>query len=382
MEAAEASQPGGAGVSECSVCGGPSRKACAYPCGRQYCGKECQKRDWRNGHKARCDGILSARDFPIGELAKDALLVLMREVSVGSAMPGDKAMVYVEVADLDMRSEQIQVTMAIGHTKVEALVHHLVEVTGNVAKGGANEALLRSSLQGKNCVGAVVRVKKLSSEGQHFTVVGTNKLDSRLVTLRRIREGDATGATRITTTTYEGLKASGMGTAYFPLVLAGHLAPDSPAARTMTDGQNHSECVVCCDLVAKNEMVLSSCGHDVCCRCGMEWRRANGMYTCPICRLALPQFDSLYPGDLEIALIPQFHRTSCCWCGRMASYRCRCQLFEYCDTRCKDAHWASGHHQRCSNPWFLPADQQLPADSFWQWTGAAFEQRTAQCRSK
>lgn len=319
------------------------------------------------------------REFPIGMIAEDALLMLMRQVSQGSKMPSDMALAYVEMENLELRGCNMPMRVAHGHGEIWEMLHELVEVTGHVAKGGTNEYTLRETFRegGRTDgrVAVVVRVKELASNGLNYEVLGTSKLDNRLVTLKPTRESVAPGATRVTITSYQRLMQSGMGIEHFPLVLTQSNVPGSPACKIMAEQMDQGiTCVVCQE--QKKQMVLSACGHHVCCTCGMKWRKAKGAYTCPICRLDLPQFDSIYSSDLAVALAPQFHRTHCCWCGKMARFRCRCHLFEYCSTKCKATHSAAGHGEDCTAPWFLPVEQQLPPGGFWEWTGKQFEERS------
>ncbi len=49
------------GVNSCCFCGAGNAKKCGGCLSVAYCGKECQVKDWKRGHKIRCSQLQAKR---------------------------------------------------------------------------------------------------------------------------------------------------------------------------------------------------------------------------------------------------------------------------------------------------------------------------------
>jgi hypothetical protein len=364
----------------CGHCRSLASAKCAHPCLTYYCDKTCQKAAWKL-HKLLCKGRTVR--FPIQQLVQDATLQACRAPYMrGSKVPNDNTLVFITIDTL--ATDMCTYSLQICHGEAcPGFVDGLVHKKYINSDSGIHKALT-------DCLGAdrqdlfivILRIHSLEMQGIKYKMVGADPKDNGLIILEPSGPADVnivSGSTRLSVQTYTDFRNSKVAIEHFPLVLTGTLAPGSPVEAAMAEQTEHGRhCAVCME--SKQQFVLSDCDHPICYDCGRDWRQQqpSASASCPICRRTWTHFDSIYSNSLEQARAKNhFERFRCCWCGRIAKYRCGCQCYEYCSIECKKAHATSTRAHECINPWFLPTSQRLAVrNGCLQWVHSRFEEVT------
>lgn len=360
-------------------CSGELR--CPRPCGIVYCDKNCQRRAWKAGHKAVCAGRVQR--YPIQQVVDDATVTVCRSPFLcQEAIPEENVLACIVMDTLQVDGCTYQASIVRGPEECQALIDWMVRVS-ILKRDGQNHthlleyfgAAVPPSVHG-GLLGVVLRIRSLQMGEQCFDSLGQDPKDARFIRIRpNTAKPPAIGTTRLAVRNYIELLHSQLPIRHFPLVLTGQRAAGSPieAAMAEQDAAGGRECAVCGEV--KSHTVLSSCDHAICYECGQKWHRqcAGAVATCPICRQPWNHFDTIYSNTIEKALESHFERSRCCWCGRIAQYRCRCQCFDYCSPGCRQQH-AVQHSGECIDPWFLPEEERLTPDRYLHWTGTRFEE--------
>ena len=366
-------------VSRCSFCNAVCNDVffkCPDPCGVIYCSKACQKKAWKNGHKHEC-GSRPIR-YPMQQVVDDATVMVCRTALVYDVTPPEEnILACVSLDTLRTEHATYQSQIAKGDEACNDLIDAMVQ-RDIILPGGNNERTLREHFVNpsrRDLICVVLRIRSLQSGDQCFDTLGQDPNDKCFIILKpNTGSPPAIGTTRVALRSYDEILRSELMIRHMPLVLTGQRVSGSPieAAMAEHDEQGGRVCAVCGEV--SSHIVLSDCNHPICFDCGREWhlRHLNATATCPVCRAPWVHFDSIYSDSLNGALEPKFERIRCCWCGKIAQYRCKCQCFEYCSPECRQEH-AVTHSQECIDPWFLPKEMRLRRGQYLKWVGNGFE---------
>jgi hypothetical protein len=353
----------------CSVCGISASLKCAHPCQQIYCSKDCQKKDWQN-HKPVCLG--QSISYNVGTIMKDAIVTSVRSCPHLNQPdpPQGNSIVFIKIEDLEVGKCTYDVNIAVG-ADCDSFISTLVEA-GCVKRAGLNhrELLERFGPEHNNQFALILRIASMTLGNVHYQLVKQDPTNTDFIVIKPYKGLCAPGFTRIAISSYDELLASELITTHFPMTLTGCRVPGSPVHAAMAEqSQNGRECAVCYEM--KEHTVLSDCDHPICLECGTQWRNQSSMATCPICRINWPHFDEIY----NVTNTLQFERFRCCWCGKIAKYRCGCHCYEYCSFTCKKNHADSGHRTECSIPWFVPYSQiSDSSNACLKWVNGKFQQ--------
>jgi hypothetical protein len=367
----------------CGQCGRHSLQKCADPCNVFYCNRKCQKQAWKK-HKQVCESRKIKNDagtirYPIQIVVNDALAMACKSLPAmrGREEPTESILVLVKMETLEVKRSSYVLQACMGRD-CAGMIDEMAKGSKSITHDGTHH---RSLVQhfGRSCnrqdlIGIVLRIDSLVVGDIGYELVGPDPNDSDFVILKPAVTC-AAGFTRVFVQNYGHLITTRVVTTHFPLILTGHRIPGSPVHESMMEQERHGrECVVCGE--SKQQITLSDCDHPICFDCGNKWREQHldKTVTCPLCRQPWVHFGNIYAGTIERAFERNhFERSRCCWCGKIAKYRCGCQIFDYCSFQCKQAHESHDHQGKCVDPWFLPESERLGySNGCLFWTGEGF----------
>lgn len=307
-------------------------------------------------HKHVC--CAPRRMFPIQDLVLDAIRGSIRTYLSTPDTPTDSTLVCLNVDTLATRLPQYGLEFYdFSHSSVNTLV-----MSGTILSGGSNHTKLSEMIEDRptNVLAVIVRINKLQDGDERF--VTSSSTDTTLF-LDKV-QGEVSGFTRIAAYDYQTIREMDLNTR-IPLILTGLRVAGSPGdAMVRGYATAGSTCIVCME--TKESFVLSSCGHEVCHDCGVQWKAQcdhDGITAnCPMCRSAWSEYDHIYGSG------QRFPSIRCCWCNRTSLYRCRCRRFEYCSLECKEAHGDCSHDANgdCYTTW-SDQGEMIGKDQVYRW---------------
>jgi hypothetical protein len=359
----------------CKVCNAPAASKCQRCKDACYCSRSCQKKNWSThkkvcrapvvcqkveGAPVVCQKVEGAprRVFPIQDLVWDAIRATLRSYLSTPDTPTTSTLVCFNVDTLGARLAEYG--LAFYDWSLPA-VDELVR-SGTLSPGGVSHTALSKTIVDHpiNTLAVIVRINKLEDREKRFMVVSAT--DTALL-LDEV-SGEVSGYTRIAAYDYETIRDMDLNS-QIPLVLTGLRVPGSPGdAMVRGYATVGSPCVVCME--PRESFVLSSCGHEVCHDCGMQWKTQcdhdGTTASCPMCRSPWSEYDHIYGSSRRFSSI------RCCWCNKTSSYQCRCRRFEYCSLECKAAHGDCSHRTDCYRAWCnTDQGEMIREDQVYKW---------------
>ena len=114
---------------------------CPPPCGTPYCGKACQRQDWKaGGHKAVCAGRVQR--YPIQKVVNDAMVTVCRSPLLYlETAPEENVLACIVMDTLVAEESTYKISMARGAEDCQTLID-VMKDAHVILPGGENHALL------------------------------------------------------------------------------------------------------------------------------------------------------------------------------------------------------------------------------------------------